>query len=50
VEEDVLPEQLEGVNVHYANTINEVLDIALPTSKDEEKKDSEIREQLLSSV
>jgi len=27
-----------------------VLDIALPTSKDEEKKDSEIREQLLSSV
>jgi ATP-dependent Lon protease len=50
VEEDVLPEQLEGVNVHYANTINEVLDIALPTSKDEEKKDSEVREQLLSSV
>jgi ATP-dependent Lon protease len=50
VEEDVLPEQLEGVNVHYANTINEVLEIALPTSKDEEKKDSEIREQLLSSA
>jgi len=50
VEEDVLPEQLEGVNVHYANTINEVLDIALPTNKDEEKKDSEVREQLLSSV
>ena len=50
VEEDVLPEQLEGVNVHYANTINEVLDIALPSSKDEEKKDSEVREQLLSSV
>ena len=50
VEEDVLPEQLEGVNVHYANTINEVLEIALPTSKDEEKKDSEVREQLLSSV
>ena len=50
VEEDVLPEQLEGVKVHYANTINEVLDIALPSNKDEEKKDSEIREQLLSSV
>ena len=50
VEEDVLPEQMEGVNVHYANTINEVLDIALPSSKDEEKKDSEVREQLLSSV
>jgi ATP-dependent Lon protease len=50
VEEDVLPEQMEGVNVHYANTINEVLEIALPTSKDEEKKDSELREQLLSSV
>ena len=50
VEEDVLPEQLEGVNVHYANTINEVLEIALPSSKDEEKKDSEVREQLLSSV
>jgi ATP-dependent Lon protease len=50
VEEDVLPEQLEGVSVHYANTINEVLEIALPSSKDEEKKDSELREQLLSSV
>jgi ATP-dependent Lon protease len=50
VEEDVLPEQLEGVTVHYANTINEVLNIALPSSKDEEKKDSEVREQLLSSV
>ncbi len=50
VEEDVLPEQLEGVNVRYANTINEVLEIALPSSKDEEKKDSELREQLLSSV
>jgi len=38
VEEDVLPEQLEGVNVHYANTINEVLDIALPRARPRRRK------------
>ena len=30
VEEDVLPEQMEGVQVHYVASIEEVLDIALP--------------------
>ena len=50
VEEDVLPEQLEGVDVQYVNTINEVLAIALPGTPAEEKKDSEVREQVLSNV
>ena len=29
VEEDITPEQLEGVTMHYVNTIDEVLEIAL---------------------
>jgi ATP-dependent Lon protease len=50
VEEDVLPEQLEGVDVQYVNTINEVLAIALPANVADAKKDSEVREQVLSNV
>ena len=30
VEEDLTPEQLQGINVHYVKTIDEVLEIALP--------------------
>jgi ATP-dependent Lon protease len=49
VEEDITPEQLQGVTVHYVNTIEDVLNIALPTSKDEEKADAEEREQVLTT-
>ena len=38
VEEDVLPEQLEGVNVHYANTINEVLELPCRRARTRRKK------------
>jgi ATP-dependent Lon protease len=47
VEEDILPEQLEGMNVHYVNTIDEVLAIAIPKGPEQEKKAAETREQVL---
>ncbi len=50
VEEDILPEQLQGVTVHYVNTIDEVLSIALPSTPHEEKRDAEEREQHLQQV
>ncbi len=46
VKEDLTPEQLEGVNLHFVNTIDEVLGIALPSTPAEEKKDDQVREVL----
>jgi ATP-dependent Lon protease len=48
VEEDLTPEQLENLNVHYVDTIDQVLEIALPSSPREEKQDAEEREKVLS--
>ncbi len=50
VEEDILPEQMEGVTVHYVASIEEVLDIALPHSPAEIREDAEAREQVLSEA
>ncbi|MBV9608426.1 MAG: endopeptidase La [Acidobacteria bacterium] len=50
VEEDILPEQLEGVTVHYVNTIDELLGLALPSTPSEEKKYAEEREEHLKEV
>ena len=50
VEEDVLPEQMEGVQVHYVASIEEVLDIALPQNPAEARKDAEAREQVLADA
>jgi ATP-dependent Lon protease len=50
VEEDLTPEQLQNVDVKYVSTIDEVLGIALPASKAEQKRDAEKREEVLSSV
>ena len=47
VEEDLTPEQLENLNVHYVKLIDEVLKIALPSSAREEKQDAEEREKVL---
>jgi ATP-dependent Lon protease len=48
VEEDLTPEQLENLNVHYVDTIDQVLEIALPAGPREEKQDAEEREKVLS--
>jgi ATP-dependent Lon protease len=50
VDEDLTPEQLQGLNMHYVKTIEELLEIALPTSRAEAKQDEEVREQVLSTV
>jgi ATP-dependent Lon protease len=50
VEEDVLPEQMEGVKVHYVASIEDVLAIALPQSAKEVRKDADTREQVLADA
>jgi ATP-dependent Lon protease len=49
VEEDLTPEQLENVQVHYVKTIPEVLGLALPHTEREEKQDEEEREKVLTA-
>src|SRR5438067_2002171 len=50
VEEDLDKNQLDGVTVHYVNSIDEALAIALPSSPAEEKQDAAERERVLSRV
>jgi ATP-dependent Lon protease len=49
VDEDLTPEQLLGLTPHYVKTIDEVLEIALPTSAKEARQDAEEREKVLST-
>ncbi len=48
VEEDLTPEQLENVEIHYVKLISEVLELALPSTPREQKQDAEEREKVLS--
>jgi ATP-dependent Lon protease len=50
VEEDLDDNQLSGVTVHYVNSIEEALAIALPHSKREEKHDARVREQVMAGA
>jgi ATP-dependent Lon protease len=47
MEEDLTPEQLQGIDVHYVKTIDEVLEIALPSNTAEEKQDARTRAEVL---
>jgi ATP-dependent Lon protease len=47
VEEDLTPEQLQGLTTHYVKTIDEVLEFALPSTPREELQDAEEREKVL---
>jgi ATP-dependent Lon protease len=49
VEEDLTPEQLQGLSTHYVKTIEEVLEFALPSNPREERQDAEEREKVLST-
>jgi ATP-dependent Lon protease len=49
VEEDLTAEQLENLNVHYVKTIDEALEIALPSTAREVKQDAETREHVLTT-
>ncbi len=50
VEEDILPEQMAGINVHYVKTLDDVLAIALPSDATEAKQHQEMREQVLAEA
>ena len=47
VEEDLLPDQIDGVSIHYASRIEDVLAVALPHSSAEEHRDEAVREEVL---
>jgi len=50
VDEDLQADQLEGVTIHYANRIEDVLAIALPKSTHEAVQDEVVREEVLSAA
>jgi len=47
VEEDLTADQIEGVRIHYATRIEEVLAVALPKTVQEEAEDEALREEVL---
>jgi ATP-dependent Lon protease len=49
VDEDLTPDQIEGISIHYARRIEDVLAVALPKDKTEEVKDEEVREEVLAA-
>ena len=38
---------IEGVNIHYASRIEDVLAVALPHTAAEKQKDEQVREEVL---
>ena len=50
VEEDLTADQTEGVTIHYASRIEDVLNVALPKSVREVVEDEEVREEVLAAV
>ncbi len=47
VEEDLTPEQIEGVNIHYASRVEDVLAVAFPLSLSQVKKDEAERDRVI---
>ena len=50
VEEDLTPEQIEGVTIHYASVIEDVLAVALPKNATEAVIDEVVREEVLQAA
>ena len=50
VEEDLTPEQVEGVTIHYASVIEDVLAVALPKNATEAVIDEVVREEVLQAA
>jgi ATP-dependent Lon protease len=50
VEEDLTPDQIEGVTIHYASRIEDVLAVALPNSVHDIVQDEEVREEVLAAA
>jgi ATP-dependent Lon protease len=47
VEEDLAPDQIEGVTIHYATRIEDVLSVALPKTPREKVLDEVVREEVI---
>jgi ATP-dependent Lon protease len=50
VDEDLTPDQTEGVTLHYATRIEDVLAVALPKSPREKIQDEVVREEVLHAI
>ena len=50
VEEDLTPDQTDGVHIHYASRIEDVLAVALPRSPAEAKQDNVAREEVIQAT
>ena len=50
VDEDLTPDQTEGITIHYAKRFEDVLAVALPHTRKESVKDEEVREEVLSAA
>jgi ATP-dependent Lon protease len=50
VDEDLTPDQTEGITIHYARRIEDVLAVALPHTKKDVVEDEEVREEVLSAT
>ncbi len=50
VEEDLTPDQIEGVTIHYASRIEDVLAVALPHSMKDAMRDEQIREEVMQAA
>jgi ATP-dependent Lon protease len=47
VDEDLTPDQIEGVTIHYATRIEDVLAVALPKTPREKVEDEVVREEVI---
>ena len=50
VEEDLTPDQIDGMTIHYASRIEDVLAVALPKTDVDIEVDEEVREEVLAGV
>jgi ATP-dependent Lon protease len=50
VEEDLTADQTEGVTIHYASRIEDVLAIALPHSMKDATRDEQLRDEVISAA
>jgi ATP-dependent Lon protease len=50
VDEDLTPDQIDGITIHYASHIEDVLAVALPKTKSEEAQDEQVREEVLQAA
>ena len=50
VEEDLTADQTEGVTIHYASRIEDVLAVALPRTVKDSVRDEQIRDEVMTAA